>query len=252
MDFYYGLAADHRRPHAPRPVGLRRPADRPGDPGAGGLLRDRRLCRGNADGARRLGAAAGARGRRRCSARSSPARSASRRCGCAGLMLVVATLAFGEGVRLFFFNFDYQIAARRREGRAARRRRLPPDPLLPRERLDDARGDAVHLDDRRRRDGGAVVVRPLALRRGAARGGRGRARRAVGRRQPDRGEGERDDRRRRHRRHRRRPLRALHDPHRAHELQHPGRRPSPSPTRSSADSRACSARSPPWSSSRAS
>jgi branched-chain amino acid transport system permease protein len=27
-----------------------------------------------------------------------------------GLMLVVATIAFGEGVRLFFFNFDYQIA----------------------------------------------------------------------------------------------------------------------------------------------
>jgi len=27
-----------------------------------------------------------------------------------GLILVVATLAFGEGVRLFFFNFDYQIA----------------------------------------------------------------------------------------------------------------------------------------------
>jgi branched-chain amino acid transport system permease protein len=26
-----------------------------------------------------------------------------------GLMLVVATLAFGEGVRLFFFNFDYQV-----------------------------------------------------------------------------------------------------------------------------------------------
>ena len=25
-------------------------------------------------------------------------------------MLVIATLAFGEGVRLFFFNFDYQIA----------------------------------------------------------------------------------------------------------------------------------------------
>jgi branched-chain amino acid transport system permease protein len=25
-------------------------------------------------------------------------------------MLVVATLAFGEGVRLFFFNFDYQVA----------------------------------------------------------------------------------------------------------------------------------------------
>ena len=27
-----------------------------------------------------------------------------------GLMLVIATLAFGEGVRLFFFNFDYQIS----------------------------------------------------------------------------------------------------------------------------------------------
>src|SRR5258707_7844693 len=26
-----------------------------------------------------------------------------------GLMLVVATLAFGEAVRLFFFNFDYQV-----------------------------------------------------------------------------------------------------------------------------------------------
>lgn len=26
-----------------------------------------------------------------------------------GLMLVIATLTFGEGVRLFFFNFDYQI-----------------------------------------------------------------------------------------------------------------------------------------------
>jgi len=27
-----------------------------------------------------------------------------------GLMLVIATLAFGEGVRLFFFNFDYQVS----------------------------------------------------------------------------------------------------------------------------------------------
>ena len=27
-----------------------------------------------------------------------------------GLMLVIATLAFGEFVRLFFFNFDYQIS----------------------------------------------------------------------------------------------------------------------------------------------
>src|ERR1700754_2393441 len=27
-----------------------------------------------------------------------------------GLMLVVATTAFGEAVRLFFFNFDYQVA----------------------------------------------------------------------------------------------------------------------------------------------
>ena len=30
-----------------------------------------------------------------------------------GLMLVVATLAFGEAVRLFFFNFNYQVARRR-------------------------------------------------------------------------------------------------------------------------------------------
>ena len=27
-----------------------------------------------------------------------------------GLMLVIATLTFGEGIRLFFFNFDYQVA----------------------------------------------------------------------------------------------------------------------------------------------
>src|SRR5258705_13014058 len=27
-----------------------------------------------------------------------------------GLMLVVATLAFGEGIRLIIFNFDYQVA----------------------------------------------------------------------------------------------------------------------------------------------
>ena len=27
-----------------------------------------------------------------------------------GLMLVIATLAFGEGIRLLFFNFDYQVA----------------------------------------------------------------------------------------------------------------------------------------------
>ena len=52
-----------------------------------------------------------------------PALGASALCGAAvacavgfpalrvkGLMLVIATLAFGEGVRLFFFNFDYQIA----------------------------------------------------------------------------------------------------------------------------------------------
>jgi branched-chain amino acid transport system permease protein len=52
-----------------------------------------------------------------------PALGASAVCGAAvacavgfpalrvkGLMLVIATLAFGEGVRLFFFNFDYQVA----------------------------------------------------------------------------------------------------------------------------------------------
>ena len=36
-----------------------------------------------------------------------------------GLMLVVATLAFGEAVRLFFFNFNYQIARGEPEGRPA-------------------------------------------------------------------------------------------------------------------------------------
>jgi len=53
----------------------------------------------------------------------APALGASALCGAAtacavgfpalrvkGLMLVIATLAFGEGVRLVFFNFDYQIA----------------------------------------------------------------------------------------------------------------------------------------------
>ncbi len=65
-----------------------------------------------------------------------------------GLMLVVATLAFGEAVRLFFFNFDYQIATGEHQSRPARRRGLPPDPLLPGEWLDHVPGDGVHLADR--------------------------------------------------------------------------------------------------------
>ena len=52
---------------------------------------------------------------RRCSPagrsrRSSPALVGFPALRVRGLMLVVATLAFGEAVRLFFFNFDYQIA----------------------------------------------------------------------------------------------------------------------------------------------
>ncbi len=39
----------------------------------------------------------------------SPAPSAFPALRVKGLMLVVATLAFGEAVRLFFFNFTYQI-----------------------------------------------------------------------------------------------------------------------------------------------
>ncbi len=49
-----------------------------------------------------------------------------------GLMLVVATVAFGEAVRLFFFNFTYQIAGGKSQARAAWRRRFPPDPLFSR------------------------------------------------------------------------------------------------------------------------
>ena len=65
---------------------------------------------GDAHGARRLGAAC---------RRSRWAALLGALVACAvgfpalrvtGLMLVIATLAFGEGVRLFFFNFDYQIA----------------------------------------------------------------------------------------------------------------------------------------------
>ena len=50
--------ADHRGAYPARAVGLLRAADRAGEPRAGGLLRDRRLCRGHADRARGLGAGA--------------------------------------------------------------------------------------------------------------------------------------------------------------------------------------------------
>ena len=79
----------------------------------------------------------------------------------------------------------------RHQGRPARRRGLPPDPLLPGERLDHVPGDGVHLADRGRGDGGAVVDGPLARRCRAARRGRGRDRRPELRHQPHRREGAR-------------------------------------------------------------
>ncbi len=100
---------------------------------------------GDADRARRMGAAC-----RRCwrAARSpawSPALVGFPALRVRGLMLVVATLAFGEAVRLFFFNFDYQIAMGGIRvgplgGEGFRQIRY-----FPGERLDHLRGHAVHL-----------------------------------------------------------------------------------------------------------
>ena len=80
MDFYLGLIADHRRSHAARAVGLLRAAHRPGQPRAGRLLRDRRLCRRHAHGARAMAAGAGARRVARSSPARWPARSGFRPC----------------------------------------------------------------------------------------------------------------------------------------------------------------------------
>jgi len=138
-----------------------------------------------------------------------------------GLMLVIATLAFGEGVRLFFFNFDYQVAKGQVKvgpvgGEGFRQIRYFPEHGW-------TTFDVMLFV-------WAFVVLIMAIlwwfdarvRGGAARRSRGRDRRAVGGHQSDRGEGECDDHRRRDRRDRRRTLRALHHSHRAFELQHPG------------------------------
>ena len=132
-----------------------------------------------------------------------------------GLMLVVATLAFGEAVRLFFFNFDYQVARGDVKlgpagGEGFRQIRYFPehgwttlDVML-----------FIWL----------FVVLVMAALWWMDRSRAGAVLRAVGedeiaaqsrRHQRHRGEGERDDRRRPDRRSRRRHLRALHHPYRA-------------------------------------
>ena len=83
-----------------------------------------------------------------------------------------------RGGAAVLLQFQLSARARRASHRAAWRRGIPPDPLFPRARLVHARRDAVHLGRGRAGDGGAVVDGPLARRRGAARGRRGRARRA--------------------------------------------------------------------------
>ena len=93
-------------------------------------------------------------------------------------MLVVATIAFGEAVRLFFFNFNYQLERGELRigphgGEGFRQIRYFPEHGWS--TLDVMLFIwAVVVAG----DGGAVVDGPLARRRGAARGRRGRARRA--------------------------------------------------------------------------
>ena len=88
-----------------------------------------------------------------------------------GLMLVVATLAFGEAVRLFFFNFDYQVAKGEVKIGPAGGEGFRQIRILPGERLVDARGSDLHLAVCRARHGGPVVDGSLARRRRAARRG---------------------------------------------------------------------------------
>ena len=52
-----------------------------------------------------------------------------------GLMLVVATIAFGEFVRLFLLQPELARAPRRHRGRAGQHQRVPRDPLLRGERM---------------------------------------------------------------------------------------------------------------------
>ena len=177
MDFYLGLIADHRRSHAARAVGLLRAAHRPGEPRPGRLLRDRRLCRRHAHGARAVAARPGARRFRR----------RRRRDGLRGRFPGLAGQGPDAGGRdhrvrrggaAVLLQFHLPGAGRKSRARAAWRRGLPPDPLLSGKWLDHARRHAVHLGGGRLGDGRRVVARPFARRRRAARGRRGRARRA--------------------------------------------------------------------------
>ena len=90
-----------------------------------------------------------------------------------GLMLVVATLAFGEAIRLFWFNFDYQIAKGTIQVGPLGGEGLQADPLLPRKRMDHGGCRRVHLGLGHRGHAGALVDGSLARRCGSACGGRG-------------------------------------------------------------------------------
>ncbi len=190
MDFYLGLLQIIGVHTLLGPLGLRGAADRAGEPRAGRLHGDRRLRRGHADRARQVGAGAGAAGGR---LGGGGGRLPGRLPGAQGAR---PDAGGGDaGVRRGGAPVLLQLRLSDRHGRhqsrPARRRGLPPDPLLPRERLDHVPGDGVHLADRGRRDGGAVVDGPLARRRRAAGGRRGRGGRAELRHQPHRGEGAR-------------------------------------------------------------
>ena len=144
MDFYLGLAPDHRRPHAARALGLLRAADRPDEPRAGRLLCDRRLCGRHADRARgwpivpALAVAGARRGRRGLRGRLP---GAARQGADAG----GRDAGVRRGGAAVLLQFQLPARARRLQARAAWRRGVSPDPLFPRARLVDARGDAVHL-----------------------------------------------------------------------------------------------------------
>ena len=89
-----------------------------------------------------------------------------------GLMLVVATIAFGEFVRLFFFNLSWARTARRHRSRTGQHQRLPRDPILRSERMVAMGDHDFCLDVCYPGHGGAMVDGPFTRRCGVASGRR--------------------------------------------------------------------------------